>query len=65
LFIDSGLPFVGASEDDIAAGLREDVRRLRAWAESRRATDPEFRTGRPEECWFRVHSLVAGGRIQS
>jgi hypothetical protein len=31
VFIDSGLPFVGASDDEIAAGLREDIRRIRTW----------------------------------
>ncbi len=31
VYIDSGLPFVNASAEDIAAGLREDVRLLRAW----------------------------------
>lgn len=35
VYIDSGLPFVNASAADIAAGLREDVRLLRTWLETR------------------------------
>ncbi|MEQ8763528.1 MAG: hypothetical protein RL885_06355 [Planctomycetota bacterium] len=35
VFIDSGLFFVNASEEDIADGLREDARRLREWMKER------------------------------
>jgi hypothetical protein len=36
VFIDSGLPFVNASAEDVENGLREDARRLQAWAHERR-----------------------------
>jgi hypothetical protein len=35
VFIDSGLFFVNASAEDIAAGLREDARLMRAWMRER------------------------------
>jgi len=38
VFLSSGLAFVDASHDDIAAGLREDARRLVAWLAEREAT---------------------------
>jgi len=37
VYIASGLPFVGASPQDIADGLREDAALLRDWLEQRRA----------------------------
>jgi len=37
VYIDSGLPFVGASAKDIADGLREDAALLRDWLAQRRA----------------------------
>gem|GEM_PF-5737832 len=37
VYIDSGLPFVGASAKDISDGLREDAALLREWLAQRRA----------------------------
>lgn len=44
VFIDSGLPFVNASAEDIAAGLRADVRMLREWLE---VTGPDVSASTP------------------
>ncbi len=38
VFIDSGLPFVGASAADLEEGLRADIRRLREWLRDRTAS---------------------------
>ncbi len=38
VFIDSGLPFVNASHDDVRDGLREDARLMRAWMDRRLAS---------------------------
>ena len=35
VFISSGLPLVSVSSEEIAAGLRKDARRMRAWMEER------------------------------
>lgn len=41
VFIDSGVVFANASARDIAAGLREDARRLREWAHIRWDGEPD------------------------
>ena len=40
VYIDSGLPFVGPSDEDIATGLREDLDFLREWLEEVQAFQP-------------------------
>ena len=40
IYIDSGVAFANATEEDIAAGLREDARLLRKWMQSSKSGKP-------------------------
>ncbi|MGQ9588860.1 MAG: hypothetical protein ACUVYA_01050 [Planctomycetota bacterium] len=47
VFIDSGLPFVNASAEDVRAALHEDAKSIRRWMRERLATEVALRRAAP------------------